>query len=1651
MASWKSNGKILLAIPLGALAMGFIFIGHVHAQDIVPTDPTVPVVEPAQIDPPVGEPIIEATVEPAAEVAADPIITGSTSEEPLSDLTVNSNGDPYYTYLGLTHYFMPLGGSCAGVLPPNTCIVSLANTPIIDAIANVSGTVASGSVPIYVEGNHVYTENISISNPTKVSALNGTQVAGLYPQLNGTVTLSNLSTPFTLSGIKIVATSGTVGISITNTDLNPAIYSPGAITVKDVTVSDTAGSAKGVEINRQSGPVTLIRVHADGSSSDGLSITNTSGTLTITSSSFDQNGGNGLYIDSTGAINLNGLSAFENSLVGAYLRTIKPIVISNANLTYNWGGNGLTIPASNVGTVTLSTVYADHNIQYGLYIYTKGNVTLKDIRANYNNNSGIYVNTCNFSGSLCPLSGAVSITNAQVVSNTDTNLYVDANGSITLNTVNASSANGASHFGAYLVNNNAGAASAVTVNNGVFNNNPSDGLYILSRGNVSLNHITANQNYASSSYGMYIDNSYGTGTVTLLGTLGSNEFYSNDGYGIYIRSKGAISLEKFISYWNGTVAGDNNVYLDNSAGTGGVTVRNATIYDATGINLYIQTKGNTTLSDLEVSNSGQSGVGSVGAYIDNTLATGNPTVSVLRSSFTYNNSDGLSVRSKGTITLNTVRCDYNNVGTGGDGARLDATFGTGGVTIIKPSGTNLSFSSVNSFYQNDGTGLDIQAHGTVSIAGIDAYDNGVDGVIVDNSSGTGDVVLTDVTSRDNVGRGVQVHSTGAITYNTGHVYRNPVGYGIELDNFSWGSTVKPVTLSAITTYENADDQLYILTRGAVTIKTIEAYQYSGTGYQGIHIQVNGTSAVTMGVLNPSDSNDIYGNPNTGLYIRTSGPISLTNVDSYGNTGGYGVDLNNPASTGAVTITNSTFNNNSNYGIYVVSQGAITLKGGSASSAPNTGGAYLENSAAVGTPAVSISSFTFDSNFGHGLEVRSRGAISLTSVEASSNNALLGSYGVYLNNTYGTGTITVTGVLGTASTSLTNNDNDNLHILSNGAVTLNAVGASDSHHGYGTYIDNSGGTGAVSITSSNFDFNPKPPVTRAGLYINSSGVVSLTSVSASYNGDSTDYAYGAYINTTKAVTVKTGWFNSNRNTGLYVLAGGNISLTNVEADYNGYDATNRGDGAYLVNTSSASATVTVVNNPALNFRFYNNWRRGLAIYSNGKVTLTGIETDWNRQEGLYVDNYTGGSGVGDVVINKIETWENDSDGMHIISLGAVTLNLADVYYNGYSSGIGTGCILDNSLASSLKPVLVTKSSFINFNGTGLDIQAHGSVTLNGITAQSNDYGTGYYGVNVVVTYAGSAASVTVLNTLGANTFKWNNNDGLRIASGGGNVSLNGVTANENYDTHSGVHILGAGNVTVTNSVFEDNSQHGLWVEATGNITLSNITATSNNSYGATLNNTSGSGTVTVTVSKSTFNTDNSYGLLINTNSLVTLNGVQASDNYNDGVDINNTTGTGGVTILSTLGSNIFNGNNSQGLLINTNGAVTASKVYASDNSGSIGAEIHSASTVTLTTGTFNNNRSEGLKIFSNGLVTLSGIMANVNGVSTDLDGIYLDTTSHDVLITNSVVIANGKIGINALIGSGQKLVLTNVLCVGNSVWGGASPDVAVSAGSEYIWN
>ena len=151
--------------------------------------------------------------------------------------------------------------------------------------------------------------------------------------------------------------------------------------------------------------------------------------------------------------------------------------------------------------------------------------------------------------------------------------------------------------GVYLDNSGAISAKTVTLSGAsVFNGNfaqyndgtpadtiPEAGLEIFSKGNITVNNITANDNVSGA--GALLDNSQGGSTVTVTLT-GFGTFNNNDGDGLDINSKNTVTLTK--------ITADDNL--------GDITSQ----YDGEGLN--VTTNGKLTLTCGEFANNVDYGI-----------------------------------------------------------------------------------------------------------------------------------------------------------------------------------------------------------------------------------------------------------------------------------------------------------------------------------------------------------------------------------------------------------------------------------------------------------------------------------------------------------------------------------------------------------------------------------------------------------------------------------------------------------------------------------------------------------------------------------------------------------------------------------------------------------------------------------------------------------------------------------------------------------------------------------------------------------------------------------------------------------------------------------------------------------------------------------
>jgi hypothetical protein len=420
------------------------------------------------------------------------------------------------------------------------------------------------------------------------------------------------------------------------------------------------------------------------------------------------------------------------------------------------------------------------------------------------------------------------------------------------------------------------------------------------------------------------------------------------------------------------------------------------------------------------------------------------------------------------------------------------------------------------------------------------------------------VVMTGTNSfNNNSNTGLNIFTMGAITISNLSASGNTGGFGASFNNIAGGHAApKAITLSGNNSFTSNDmSGLVINTYGNVTINNVTA-SYNGQGASsGAGVEINSyyvdasvTNSVTF-----TGNNTFIDNLDSGLYVITFGAIKVNNITSTSNGSSASVVLaNNSALTSASGVTLSglnTFTDNSGDGLNISSKGAVTVNSINASS-NNNNGLYISN--VMGTGGVTLTGTnTFNSNTADGLRISTNGLVKANNVTASGN---VNGNGAYIQNM---GAATPLGVTFTGTNVFNDNTaQDGLYIQSLGAITLNNVTASNNLEG--AYLNNNTGTANVTLTGVN-TFNDN---TNAGLTIQSVGAVNLTRITGDDNGGS-----GLSVGTTGPVTLTCGSFNMN---GLYgwAVAASTLTIKGVFTAGNG-----SGDS-----TSAVGSTVTVRNCP-----------------------------------------------------------------------------------------------------------------------------------------------------------------------------------------------------------------------------------------------------------------------------------------------------------------------------------------------------------------------------------------------------------------------------------------------------------------------------------------
>ena len=794
--------------------------------------------------------------------------------------------------------------------------------------------------------------------------------------------------------------------------------------------------------------------------------------------------------------------------------------------------------------------------------------------------------------------------------------------------------------------------------------------------------------------------------------------------------------------------------------------------------------------------------------------------------------------------------------------------GSTSFTLDGSGSTGYNFSILRNFTLTIQGGW-IGTSGNKTITGLSEFDVPISIINWNNNVTVNDILVQNTTSD-----GLTIRTTKNIALKDVHSNGNS-GDGAYLDNCLWNGTncVGVGTVTVTSSYFDGDgnDGLDVYSKGAITLNNVTAGDTLGNNQYGAWLDncnygdpfdnTVGCLILTSSAVTLTGNNQFNYNGQDGLDVYTTGAITASNLTANDN-GQIGARLDNcqsyefdtaddywtcsAASAHTATLTGfNTFNGNGYDGLDIYSNGVLTTNNLTAQD--NWGdGAYLDNDWAMTPLALTIAGNNdFENNYYDGLDANSYGVLTANDITANGNGTsgvttdeYTGGVGAYF---WGYKGVTLTG----ASTFngnysiMTYDDGDpndywtweagGLTISSSGPIKVSNVSADGDQAGAGVWLDNceTDGSGncynnaqTVTVTNLNATNNAMD-----GLDAYSFGNITTTDLNASGNGGSgiyleNDYAgYFSGLNSKGTVTLTgTTIANDNYGDGLDVYSYGAIKAGNIHA------INNSGDGAHLENKSALSAQAVTLTG---NNNFSYNDGSGLKVYSNGAITLSTLNANFNEVNGADLENNNPGF-TSAVTLSGNDSFNDNSSasGLYLLSKGVISVNTLSLVANG--NGID-GAYLDNSGAATAKTVTLNGTSVFDGNyaqyfdgvntypGAGLNIVSKGSIKVNNVTADDNTDGAGA----LLDTTAGSASATVTLTGFGI--FNNNAGDGLDVNSHGA-VTLAKVTADGNQGasgslyTGAGVYVSANGKVTLSCGNLSNNAEYGIAVDTSPLLTL-----------------------------------------------------------------------------------------------------------------------------------------------------------------------------------------------------------------------------------------
>ncbi len=722
-----------------------------------------------------------------------------------------------------------------------------------------------------------------------------------------------------------------------------------------------------------------------------------------------------------------------------------------------------------------------------------------------------------------------------------------------------------------------------------------------------------------------------------------------------------------------------------------------------------------------------------------------------------------------------------------------------------------------------------------------------------------------------------------------------------------------------------------------------------------------------------------------------GAVEL-NYLSVPSSGQDAVRVDNTAGSGNVSAFSVSIKNSVKYGMRINTKGSVTLDG-----------VYIFNNAHGGAEitagkGVTIRNSVFsNNNIGAGLTIQpaTRGALYLGYVFAENNqqnnldlstlsgsvtleniqaNGSVSGYGILIDNCMDGSTprcTTTSGTVTLRNITAKGNYSTNILVQANGAVTADQIEASTSSLESGLVIQNQKALSVSSITAKRVTSGNN---VGYGISLISRGAITLDSFTAYQNYGNVSLKVEG---TTAGVSVKATYYGNSTTyswtgkPGLSISCNGPVSITNLSASFN------TGAG---IEVDAGSGSVTITGSPVLGSAANNNDEDGIHVRTKGAITVSNMSAIGNTYEGLSLDNH---EGTGTVKITGGVYQSNGNNGIWIWSTGAVTVTNPVSQYNN-----AVGLLIGNE-STRYQPVTVN-GGYYDSNSNGIRIYSSGTVTVKGVQAIDNslrnytiNYGDEYkdfvaWGTdrwNFTVSGSATPTTIVIKSPLSTSATLYDP-DGNPLGSGSGtDYTIGSVSLPVDPDPYY-VQVFSISSST----------PYTIWLKMTG---TSDKNVKSMQSNGVTVDNDSGSGSVYVSGLPGLYNNFGDAAdsaVYISTNGAVTIANVSSAACGENGIEIN-AFGAGKAVKLDQI--NILNARGT-GIKIASSGPVTITNPTVS-RSGRYGMDISSSgnSNITITGNkTYWNdvsyNTEQGISIFTPGSVSVANLYINNSNYGLTVD-------------------------------------------------------------------